>query len=108
MVDTRPTTGATGADVDDVGDVVRNARVDAIAAILMDHARVDWSDRTYACGGCRHRYEQRVESGELRLTPDVRAELSRLRTPGWTLAEYNAHVAAEIARTIASAGTATA
>lgn len=82
---------------------------DVIAAVLAEHVRGDWSDRTYSCGGCRKRFEESTQERWANGTDEERraihAELSRHIKPDWTLAEYHAHVAEHLAAALFSPGT---
>jgi hypothetical protein len=77
---------------------VRLTAEEAFAAVLADHVRGDWSDRTYSCQGCRQRFEEGSQERWEAMTTDAeryahRAELNRYMKPDWSLADYNAHVA---------------
>lgn len=72
------------------------------AGLLAAHPRGDWSDHTYNCSGCAQRFEQEAQArfDALGRKPtreelvEFRNELGRVSYPGWTLAEYHAHLAA--------------
>lgn len=69
-----------------------------LAEIIAEHSRADWSDNTYACAGCRKRAEDvRVPEGETTEQIRVRWEAhQKVLHPGWSFADYNAHVAEQI------------
>ena len=76
-----------------------------LAAVLADHMRGDWSDRTYCCEGCRRRFENESQARWEAMTTDAeryahRAELGRYIKPDWTMADYNAHVAEHLSPAI--------
>lgn len=64
-------------------------------ALAAQHKRADWSDRTYACAGCRLRAEDApVPPGE---TPEQMRERwekhQEILYPNWSFHDYNVHVA---------------
>ena len=71
------------------------------SAVLAEHVRGDWSDRTYSCAGCRDRYEAQTQAEWESASPERRkemhAELFRIIKPDWSIDDYNAHVAAALA-----------
>lgn len=76
----------------------------ALVAVLGEHTRGDWSDHTYTCQGCARRFEDAAQEGFDALNREpTREELNEFRSgyskvshPEWTLADYNAHVAAAL------------
>ena len=84
-----------------VGDARKRAaerEVPTIEAVLAEHARGDWSDRTFKCIGCAARFEEKSRGNPLSDEEKHawRRAYNRISHPGWTLAEYEAHVAAAI------------
>ena len=75
-----------------------------VAEVLGEHARGDWSDHTYSCQGCAQRTEdaQQHAFDTLGRQPTreelvaARNEYSLFSHPGWSLADYHAHVAAAL------------
>ena len=75
--------------------------VEALAEGLAGHAQGQWSDRTYSCHGCARRFEDAAQARFDALDREpTRDELMEFRNgyakfshPGWSLAEYSAHVA---------------
>lgn len=71
-----------------------------LESVLAEHVRGDWSDHTYSCGGCRSRFEESTREAWVNGTEEermaIREELGRHIKPDWTLADYNAHVAAAV------------
>lgn len=71
---------------------------DEVAAVLAEHARSDWSDSTFACTGCRQRFERETQAEWESLTTreqqmEYRERLGAHIKPDWSLAEYHQHVA---------------
>lgn len=71
---------------------------DELAKVLSEHVRGDWSDRTFACCGCRARYEEATQAEWEALTTReekmaYRAALSKHMKPDWSMSDYNQHVA---------------
>ena len=69
-----------------------------LAAALAQHARSDWSDGTFACTGCRQRFERETQAEWESLTTreqrmEYRERLGAHINPDWSLAEYHQHVA---------------
>lgn len=71
-----------------------------LEGVLEAHVRGDWSDGTYSCGGCADRFEESIQERWEKGTDEerwaLRAELHKHMKPGWSMADYNAHVAAEV------------
>ena len=71
---------------------------EGLAKVIADHRRADWSDRTYACAGCRQRAEAvPVPAGETEEQVRERWEKhQKVIKPDWSFADYNAHLAEQI------------
>lgn len=87
------------------GPLAALGAVAAIATVIADHCRGDWSDRTYNCQGCRQRWED-AETARLNALGreptrqeriDSHQAYNKVSHPEWTIVEYNAHVAQHVA-----------
>lgn len=78
---------------------------EALAAVLADHHMGRWSDGTVSCAGCRDRYEAETRDEWNAATTERREEMRQHHMdtyvmPGWTMWDYEEHVAAALAAVI--------
>lgn len=72
-----------------------------LVEVLAEHQRGDWSDHTFKCHGCSTRNQERIEAEAQALGRELthdekiafRSEYNKMSHPGWSIDDYNAHVA---------------
>lgn len=75
---------------------------EVLSSVLADHVRTDWSDGTYACGGCKAKNPNawKLEGETEEEAKERRDRYDKILYPGWSLSDYNAHVARNMVRAL--------